>query len=99
MGLGIGFSREAAVKAGLVIFEDREGTDESIAQAMAEEHANADYIRYLSEVREYIQVPNAFHSVSNDGVGSIVVRANKWGNTYYPLTRWLTEHGIEWTEF
>lgn len=50
--------------------------------------------------REYIQVPNAHYSVENNGVDiDIVVRANKWGSTYAPLTEWLKANNITWSEF
>lgn len=55
---------------------------------------------YAEDEEEIVAVPGCEHFVSNDGAGdNIVVRANKWGNTYAPLTEWLTEHSIPWSEF
>lgn len=99
MGLDIAFNREKAIAAGLVIYTDRVGSDEDIANAKADEDFDQDYVDYLSRERKFIQVPNASHSVEDGGVTDIIVRANKWGSTYYPLTEWLTANGIEWCEF
>ncbi len=52
----------------------------------------------------YMQVPgrgvyiNAYLSVFNETI-NIQVRANRWGDSYAPLTEWLKEHNIEWDEF
>ena len=99
MGMDVAFNRKAALKAGLVVFTDKVGTEESIAQAEGEEGNYPGYLEYLSREREYVQVPNAFHSIENDGVDEIVVRANKWGASYAPLTEWLKANNITWSEF
>ena len=36
---------------------------------------------------------------SDKGLPVVSVRANKWGNNYEPLTRWLTENNIKWEEY
>lgn len=99
MGLDIAFNREKAIAAGLVLYKDTVGTAESIAQASDEDGYDAGYIEYLTREREYVRVPNCDYSVENDGITDIIVRANKWGRTYAPLTQWLTENNITWTEF
>jgi len=58
-----------------------------------------DYVQWCAQSSECIKVPGTDHYVSNDGVRNIVVRANKWGRTYYPLTAWLTANNIPWEEF
>ena len=51
-----------------------------------------------------LQVPGketyiaAYLSIYDDII-DIQVRANKWGSSYAPLTEWLKEHNIEWSEF
>ena len=39
------------------------------------------------------------HWVNDEGLDTYIVRANKWGRTYKPLTEWLTYNAIEWSEF
>ena len=46
-----------------------------------------------------VQVPGMDWWVEDTGASEqIMVRANKWGRTYEPLTEWLKAHGIEWVE-
>lgn len=94
MGLDIGFNRKKAEEAGMV-FEilPNNGT--------YSDKDDQDYIDWCNASNECIKVPYTDHYVQNDSGSSnkVIVRANMWGNTYYPLTRWLQEHNIKWDEF
>lgn len=96
MGLDISFNRAKALKAGLTLVTTVNDPDPS--QSMAKEYP--DYLEWAAKTIECIRVPGADHMVENDGIGEfIAVRANKWGNTYYPLTNWLKANDIIWDEF
>lgn len=98
MGLDISFNRTKAVEAGLVLIKERRGSEQEIAAIRAGDDAS--YYRYLMEEVDFIKVPTLGSWVENSGVGNtIVIRANKWGYVYYPMTEWLTQHGITWGEF
>ena len=100
MGLDIAFNRAQALKAGLVLTEPKpRGTEEEIQDA--EMRDDASYIQYLRTEEVLVQVPGTTgHYVSDDGPETtIIVRANKWGSTYEPLTKWLIEKNIKWSEF
>ena len=94
MGLDVGFNRKAAVKAGLKLeIVPNDGRyDEDDPQ---------DYIDWCLASSEVVYIPGTDHCVTNDSGSDkhIVVRANKWGSTYYPLTEWLTANNIPWDEF
>lgn len=114
MGLDIYFDKQEAEEAGLELYETRNGSDESIfREAIAmlftctvpkDSGQQGEYLTWLFEKRSAFNVPNADHAVCADviGVGSdkeyLSVRANKWGQTYFPLTAWLREHNINWYE-
>ena len=92
--------RKKAIAAGISTKMIRNGSAESIARAEADEHADPDYIAWLKAEELCVQVPGMEGWVSDDGIGEdFVVRANTWGHVYGPLTTWLREHGIEWSEF
>ena len=94
MGLDIAFNRQQAVEAGLII--------EMIArEGNYSEDDDPEYIEWCKSVVECIQIPNRDHFVENDSADelSIVVRANKWGHSYDPLTTWLKSNNIKWSEF
>ena len=38
------------------------------------------------------------YPAASDGELRAMVRANKWGRLYDPLTTWLKEHNIAWVE-
>ena len=105
MGLDIAFNRAKAIAAGLVLKKDTNGTEEDIrrVEARSQEknsHYDQGYIDWLKEDVTLVAVPNTNHYVQDDGLGSlIVVRANRWGSTYAPLTQWLKQHNIVWSEF
>lgn len=94
MGLDLVFDRKQAEEAGLQfeVFPNNGTYDEG---------DDPEYIEWCKGSEEVIKIPNADHYVSNDSVNDQVVnvRANKWGNTYHPLTAWLKEHNIPWSEF
>lgn len=94
MGLDITFNRKQAEEAGMffkVIPND----------GIYDEEDDPAYIQWCLSSTECIQVPGQDHFVANDSgdPNRVMVRANKWGNTYYPLTDWLTKHEIKWSEF
>jgi hypothetical protein len=100
MGLDIAFDREKALAAGMQTRMATNGSPEAIAQAQDNWDEDPDYNRWLEEVVEIIRVPGMMYWVTNDGLdGDVVVRANHWGPTYKPLTDWLKENQIEWSEF
>lgn len=93
MGLDIVFSRKQAEEAGIeikIIPNDGIYDDED----------DADYVAWCKANSECIKVPNTDHYVVNDSAGTenFMVRANKWGTSYYPLTQWLEANNINWIE-
>ena len=103
MGLDIHFNKEQAINAGLVIAIMPNGTAEEIAEETASEYADQEYIAWLAQERQFIQVPNCnpvFYTEAQDSEqGDLIVRANKWGRVYAPLTDWLLANKIDWLEF
>ena len=97
MGLDIAFNREKAIAAGLQLSKMANGTEDSIAAA--QECEDADYLAWLQREEEVVHVPGTNMVTTNDGVSAIVIRANKWGSIYGPMTTWLKANNIEWTEF
>jgi hypothetical protein len=51
------------------------------------------------DIDRFIRVPGMNHWVEDVGVDQVIVRANKWGHTYEPLTNWLKVNNIGWSEF
>lgn len=99
MGLDISFDRSEAVAAGMEFKTVRNGDDHDY-QIAQEYDSDPAYISWLQESSECVIIPFTGALVANDGIGdTIIVRANKWGNNYLPLTRWLKYHNIEWGEF
>jgi hypothetical protein len=103
MGLDISFNRKEAIEAGMETSAMRNGSDASI-QLAEEDEANGmpnqdGYLEWLYEVQQVIRVPGMEHWVNDEGLDTCIVRANKWGRTYKPLTEWLTYNAIEWSEF
>lgn len=105
MGLDIAFSRSKAVAAGIKLTKSCNGTAAQIREAIAmagesDGYMDHSYVDYLSRENTLIEVPYSDHYVQDDGTkAEIVVRANRWGSTYAPLTQWLKENDITWTEF
>ena len=99
MGLDIAFNRKAAIKAGMVVERQSCGTEIEIADAKRNFPEDTEYIEYLKQTCEVIRVPGST-LMENGGVDpDIVVRANKWGRNYEPLTQWLKANNIKWSEF
>ena len=99
MGLDISFNRSEAIAAGMEVRTVRNGDDRDI-QIAQEYESDPGYVAWLQESSECVIIPFTDALVTNDGIGdTIVVRANKWGRNYLPLTRWLKHHNIEWAEF
>jgi hypothetical protein len=107
MGLDVGFSIKAANAAGLTHYQGEanggsEAAIERTIQGEFDDTGSIDpgYEDWLRKKPDLIDVPNAEHCVevyiSDEGM--YWVRANKWGHTYAPLTEFLSEHGIEWSE-
>lgn len=100
MGLDISFNREQAIAAGLQLNMLARSTEEEIAEALQGPYAeDKDYIQYLQRVEEVVHIPGTEYVAENGGVDTIVIRANKWGSIYGPITSWLRSHNIEWSEF
>lgn len=95
MGLDIAFDRKAAIDAGIALRKDTRTDPIEWADAIDKDH-----LRWMQEEIECIRVPGMGHWAENAGADTeIIVRANKWGNTYAPLTDWLSKHQITWSEF
>lgn len=91
MGLDISFSTKQALKAGAEISL----SSDEVTDAMDKD------FEYLMKIQHnWNSCNNDHHFVQVDiCTDSMSVRANKWGNTYKPLTAWLKYHDIEFTEF
>ena len=99
MGLDVSFDRQKALAAGLQTKIVRNGSDSDLQMAV-KIGEDEDYIQWLQESSECVIIPFTEAFATNDGVGDrIIVRANKWGRNYLPLTLWLKHHNIEWDEF
>jgi len=91
MGLDVAFSTKLALQAGLKI---------TIGYNDWSELREDGYDDAKDSLCYEMAVPNADHFVDADVMlENIVVRANKWGNTYAPLTTWLKDNNIPWSEF
>lgn len=97
MGLDISFNRAAALAAGATFRKERAGNEEEIRLAIQD--GDKHYLNYLQSMQEYVRIPGMSWDLHNGGYDSIVVRANKWGNNYEPLTTWLKANNITWDEF
>ncbi len=111
MGLDITFSRQEAIDRGLTFEMARNGSDEQIKEyeaaravhgALAGEYFDEDYYDWLTTEIELINIPHTSISLVNGGTPTsraCVVRANKWGPAYLPLTTWLKINRVEWQEW
>ena len=103
MGLDISFSKQQAVEAGLHLFVgEPNGCPQSVQEA--EDNEDWGYAKWLGERPTLMDIPNTDHCVEyyeSSGARShplLFIRANRWGNTFYPITEWLTSHNITWEE-
>jgi len=106
MGLDITFSRQEAIDCGFTFEMARNGSDEQIkeylAEAEREEYYDEGYYDWLHTEIELINIPHTSISLINDGTTTsqnCIVRANKWGPAYLPLTTWLKINRVEWQEW
>lgn len=104
MGLDVSFNKELAINAGLITTIMTNGTAEEIEQAKLDpDCVDHYYIAWLEQEHLHIQVPGCepviYVDATDDCDGNLIVRANKWGRVYGPLTEWLLENKIEWMEF
>jgi hypothetical protein len=99
MGLDISFSREKAIAAGLVTSKGTNGTPDEIERERNSTHQDPEYLKYLEKEEEFVHVPGTNMLVINDGIDGFLIRANKWGRVYEPMTKWLEANSIPWDEF
>ena len=102
MGLNISFNRQTASNAGLKFKTMCNGSDEDIAfhSNLDNENADPEFLEWLESESVCIRVPYTEFYVEDGGdEENIVVRANKWGRVYEPLTNWLKLNNIPWDEF
>lgn len=93
MGLDVYFNKAKALAAGMVISEVTNGNpDEATSD-------DEDYNKWILSKTTVTQVPGTDYLV-NVWVGDkdLSIRANRWGNTYAPLTQWLKDNNITWVE-
>ena len=99
MGMDISFNKKKALAAGIVIEHKQNGTKQEILDAIAHSDCT-EYIAWLKASIEVFKIPETERYVEVcGGIVNYIVRANKWGHTYAPLTTWLKKHGINWSEF
>ncbi|QIB67155.1 hypothetical protein [Kineobactrum salinum] len=103
MGLDIAFHRILATKAGISTKDIPNGDPSDIEVAreqVAQGEASPGYLHWLQRTATCVQVPGMDWWVEDNGSPeNFVIRANRWGYTYAPLTAWLKEHSIPWIEF
>lgn len=103
MGLDISFDRKKALAAGMERKVVRNGTDGEIRTAeimVADGSAEQEYLNYLRSESTIVQIPGTDWWLDDYGLeNNIVVRANMWGKSYAPLTKWLKENNIPWESF
>ena len=98
MGLDISFDRKKALAAGIEVQVTTRGTEDEILAAS--ENEDPEGYSYLTELVTFVRVQSMNAWVEDDGYEDcFVVRANKWGRTYFPLTNWLRSHDIPWDEY
>lgn len=94
MGMDIAFNREKAIAAGLeLITEARDPDGAKLWPDDPEMQA------FCNEVVTYVKVPVVELLTEACGTDDIIIRANKWGSVYHPMTDWLKAHDIIWVEF
>ena len=99
MGLDLSFNKQQALAAGLIITLETNGNQDMIEAAIIN-NDDPDYIQWLKSDVYVMHVPTTDIKVDiSIGYGLIIVRANKWGRVYEPLTDWLKAKNINWEEY
>ena len=101
MGLDLYFDA-AAFKAipGVDFKSMPNSTPKELEMALRYSAYDTDYIEWLKEETPVFRIPDyPYWREYSEGQEVFIVRANKWGDFYTPLTNLLKEHGIEWEEF
>lgn len=107
MGLDVAFNRKQALDAGMKVVNMPNADEDYIAEAVqiyddSSDPSDIRYLNYLKSEGEYLKIEGCDHFVENQGSSNsenFIVRANRWGNTYAPLTAWLLSKNIQWSEF
>ena len=95
MGLDVAFDRLLTTDAGME-FDSLPNSDRTEFDA----DEDPEYVAWCQESTPCVRVPGTNFWLADDGYDKhIVVRANKWGRAYAPLTKWLRDNNIPWTEF
>ena len=106
MGLDIAFNKWCADDAGIETTTFLNSNNDQVVDELIHRLINGcftygdDYFDWMLDITICIRAPGMDHWVAQDGLGDVdyIVRANKWGITYYPLTTWLEQEGISWVE-
>lgn len=115
MGLDLAFSKTLCDLNGIDVRVERRCDDDTELEMARMENRDDEYIAWLEEEITLLRVPGmngwveAFISnpyvkvgdnwVKKEDVTDYVIRANKWGHVYGPMTNWLKVHHISWSEF
>ena len=98
MGINIVFDKQKAIDNGMTFFNSINGNAGEIEEAVDRGCAK-EFIDWLRKPVVLINVPNAPLSVAvEEHDGLWVCPANHWGKVYDPLTTWLRQNEIIWTE-
>jgi len=99
MGLDVVFNKQQAIDAGMRVWMEQNGHDWEVEQA-TKDGMSLDYIAWLKEQSQVCRIPGEYFMSNCDDIGEdrVMVRANKWGQTYAPLTTFLSENNISWEE-
>jgi len=105
MGLDITFNLAAAVKAGMTVIKETNGTEEEILQAendyvLDPTEINEGILNWLKEELLLGKLPSYLHFFTVDTCNEYAqVRANKGRSLYAPLTAFLKTNNITWEEY
>ena len=104
MGLDISFNKERAKQAGMLFGSNLNGDADQIKEEESALHPDMGYVAWLKEETQCIQLPigykeDDFTRGYDEFDGNMSVRANRWGDFYAPLTKFLKENDIEWSEY
>ena len=105
MGLDLAFNREQAIAAGMEVSSQRNGTDGEIQETLSRFYEGYDEqaeprLFWLESYQYLVRIPDEdFWLVDSGNKDRVIVRANKWGESYEPITQFLTDNNIQWSEF